>query len=465
MNIKKLSIVVPVFNEAATLPIIYKKLQQINFGIPKEIVYVDDGSTDGSVQFLKRMKLKKQKDVVFLFHQNNSGKGAAIQTALRHLTGSHVVIQDADLEYDPRDIRLLLTAASKSSHGVVYGSRNKGRGNSYIYPLYFWGGRMMALLVNVLFGQKLTDPATCYKMMPVSLLRSLRTTDNGFGAEIEMTCFVASQGIAISEVSVSYNPRSFAEGKKIRLGDGLRSIYLIVKCRLFANTKLKSRHLHDYSLQEHAVQLHKDVPPDWYETSVKTNILQRLWHKEREKHIRKYASVVNGSVLDIGCADGYFSNIIAQETQAKHLVGVDVLPTSVAYAKKRYRNNRAMSFSIADAHKLPFKAHSFSGVFSIESLEHVLDPVKALAEMKRVTSPNGYAMVLIPTENLLFTIIWFFWTKSKGRVWKDSHVHTFEPSSLPDMLKKAGFRNIESHYFLFGMLLLVKGYNRPVRTR
>lgn len=212
------------------------------------------------------------------------------------------------------------------------------------------------------------------------------------------------------------------------------------------------------SLQKRAEELHKHVPPDWYESSVKTNLLQRFWHKRREDEIRKWASPVSGTVLDIGCADGYFSNIILQATRAKRIIGIDVLRASIQYAKIRYKSDKRLSFAVADAHKLPYKTNMFSAVFSIESLEHVLHPDVALAEMRRVVKKNGYVFILIPTENRLFRFIWFFWTKSKGKVWNDSHVHIFQPADLPALVKKAGFRKISSHYFLSDMLLLVKAH-------
>lgn len=212
------------------------------------------------------------------------------------------------------------------------------------------------------------------------------------------------------------------------------------------------------SLKQKAIDLHKNVPADWYESSIRRNLLQRYWHKKREIEIRKCAKPVVGAVLDIGCADGYFSNIILEATRAKRLIGIDVLRASVTYAKNRYESNKALSFAVADAHKLPYKNNYFAAVFSIESLEHVIYPEKVLAEMKRVLKKNGYIFILIPSENLLFRTIWFFWTKAKGRIWKDSHVHTFHPEDLPVLVKKAGFRRISTHYFLRDMLFLVKAY-------
>lgn len=211
-------------------------------------------------------------------------------------------------------------------------------------------------------------------------------------------------------------------------------------------------------LRKQAEVLHRHVPPDWYESSIKINGLQRFWHGRRAREIRRFATPVSGPVLDIGCADGYFSNIILSSTRAKRLVGIDVLRASVTYAKKRYRYNKKMSYIVADAHRLPYGRHSFDAVFSIESLEHLLLPEKALGEMYRVLKRNGYVLILIPSENRLFKIIWSLWTRGRGRIWKDSHVHVFHPSALQGMLTQAKFKNIQTRRFLFSMLLLVKAY-------
>lgn len=449
----------PVLNEAATVGMVCNKLIALKPGVEKEVIIVDDGSTDGTREILYALSKKRRSGFVFLFHDATYGKGAAIRSALTQVTGTYVVIHDADTEYDTSDITKLLAVACASGAAAVYGSRNKDIKNKYLYPLYYWGGKGLAVLINLLYKQQLTDPVTCYKLIQTQLLRSLNLSQNGFGVDVEMTCKVASRHYLISEVSVSYRPRSFAEGKKIRIKDGLWAMYLVFKYRIEALLSMPRRHSSPAkSLHDQAVELHKDVPPDWYESSIKTNMLQRFWHNAREKELKKVATPVVGEVLDIGCADGYFSKILLASTRAKRLVGIDVLRASVNYAKKRYRKVPQLTFKVADAHTLPFRANSFSAVFSIESLEHVIDPQRAIFEMRRVLKKNGYMVILIPSENTLFKIIWSIWTKGKGRVWKDSHVHIFHPHELPRMVEDVGFKNIQTRTFLAGMLLLVKAY-------
>ncbi len=208
--------------------------------------------------------------------------------------------------------------------------------------------------------------------------------------------------------------------------------------------------------QKTASELHKDVPPDWYYRSIRENIFQRYWHKRRFEEISKMITPVDGKVLDVGCADGVFTKVILDKTKASQVVGIDVLKTSINWAKKHWRRNRKMKFMVADTHKLPFKADSFDAVFSLEMLEHVFEPAKAVKEMRRVLKRDGYAIFLVPTENLLFRIIWFLWQFSGRMVWKDTHIQNYQNESLLQLTKQGGFKIEESKKFLLGMLHAVK---------
>lgn len=166
---------------------------------------------------------------------------------------------------------------------------------------------------------------------------------------------------------------------------------------------------------------------------------------------------VKGSILDIGSADGTFSEVIFKKTQAKKLVGVDVLKNSVKYASKRFKSNPRMKFLVADAEDLPFKANQFEAVFCLEVLEHVLRPKKAILEMKRVLRPGGYLIVLVPTDSLLFQVVWSIVLLTWGRHWKETHVNSFnKKQSLTGILEECGLRVIEQRKFLWGMLRAVK---------
>lgn len=204
-----------------------------------------------------------------------------------------------------------------------------------------------------------------------------------------------------------------------------------------------------------AIELHKNVPADWYEASIKENLLQRFWHWRRFVNVSKFIKDVDGHVLDIGCCDGYFTNVLLENSKADHITGIDVLEHTIKYAQKRYKKNKKLSFQLGEAHKLPFKKNSFDHVFCLEALEHVEDPLIVLKEMRRVLKPGGRIHILIPAENTLFKVIWAFWTKYRGKIWTGSHLHEYENDEVLEYIKKAGFTIEVNHFFLFRMLQFV----------
>lgn len=236
MIIKKISIIVPCYNEQQTLPKVYATLRVLDLGIEKEIIFVDDGSTDGSKEFLMQESESAPTGARFLFHDKNRGKGAAVRLGIQKATGDAVIVQDADYEYDPEDIRLLIDAAERFNASVVYGSRNLSKKNHYRYPLYYFGMRILTALINIFFRQTLTDPETCYKLIARDLAQSFVFRQNGFGIEIEITALL-SQRAHIVEVPISYHPRSYSEGKKITVWDGVSALYLIFYYAFSRRTK------------------------------------------------------------------------------------------------------------------------------------------------------------------------------------------------------------------------------------
>lgn len=223
----KLSIIIPVFNEAKTIAPLLAAVFGADTGTwEKQVIIVDDGSHDSTAEQLAQ--LQKQYGFLLLRHTTNKGKSAAIRTARGHATGDAVILQDADLEYDPRDWRAMLLEFERG-HAVVYGSRNSmDRG----YAAYAWGAALLTKLCNALFGSKLTDMYTCYKLMRTDLLQNAKLTSNNFDFCPEITAILLSQGHAIREVGIRYYPRSFAEGKKIRFWDGVRGARTLVARRL-----------------------------------------------------------------------------------------------------------------------------------------------------------------------------------------------------------------------------------------
>lgn len=205
-----------------------------------------------------------------------------------------------------------------------------------------------------------------------------------------------------------------------------------------------------------ASELHKDVPPDWYHRSIKENALQRFWHKKRIENVKKMIEPVKDKVLDIGSADGMFTEVITEKSGAKKVIGIDVLELSIDWSNKYYKKNKKMEFKKGDVHKLDFPENEFDAVFALEVLEHVFDPTKALKEIKRVLKKGGYAVLLVPAENWLFEIVWFLWHFSGRMVWKHTHLHKYSNSKLTHLCKEVGFKIEKDEKFLLDMLHLLK---------
>lgn len=201
----------------------------------------------------------------------------------------------------------------------------------------------------------------------------------------------------------------------------------------------------------------EDVPAGWYWKSIKVDLLQRFWHKTRFREVARFIEPVDGEVLDIGCNDGTFSEIIFNKSGVKRLIGIDVDEKSVSWAKKHYPKS-AMRFLMGDAHNLKFKPDSFAAVFCLEVLEHVKDPVLALTEIKRVLKKGGYGVFLVPSDSFLFRFIWFLWLNfyPRGWVWRETHIQTFRRDALSRLCRKVDFEIEVNKKFNLGMLHLIK---------
>jgi len=237
-TLSKLSIIVPTYNEENTINTILDRIIQVDlgYGVEKEIILVNDCSTDNTAEIIKEyVERHKQTDIKFLEHNVNCGKGAALHTGIAHATGEFLVIQDADLEYDPQEYNILLKPVLKGVADVVYGSRFLG-GNPHRI-LFFWhtiGNRLLTFLSNMFNDLNLTDMETCYKLFRTSMIQELRLTEKRFGFEPEVTAKIARiKDVRIYEVGVSYYGRTYAEGKKINWKDGIWAIWCIFRYGLF----------------------------------------------------------------------------------------------------------------------------------------------------------------------------------------------------------------------------------------
>ncbi|OGS36943.1 MAG: glycosyl transferase [Elusimicrobia bacterium RIFOXYB2_FULL_49_7] len=225
----KISVIIPIYNEQATLPALLNKVAAAPFD--KEIILVDDGSTDGSREYLAA--LPKEPDRLYLFHEQNCGKGAALRTGFSRATGEIIIIQDGDLEYDPKDYPALLEPIKQGKADVVYGSRFLGGPHRVLYFWHSVGNFALTTLSNMMTNLNLTDMETCYKVFRREILSGMNLKCNRFGFEVEFTAKMAKKGCRVFEVPISYNGRDYSEGKKISWKDGVKAFFLILWFKLF----------------------------------------------------------------------------------------------------------------------------------------------------------------------------------------------------------------------------------------
>jgi glycosyltransferase involved in cell wall biosynthesis len=223
----KLTVIIPAYNEVGTIFEVINRVKEASSD--KEIIVVDDGSTDGIRNILK----ERRDGVKVLFHDTNKGKGAAIRTAIPHITGDIVIIQDADLEYDPSEYPRLISPILEGKADVVYGSRLMGGPHRVLFYWHAVGNKIITTLSNIFTDLNLSDMETGYKVFRAEVLKKIKIESNRFGFEPEITAKVAKMGCRIYEVPISYWGRDYTEGKKIKWKDGVAAIYWIIKYNLF----------------------------------------------------------------------------------------------------------------------------------------------------------------------------------------------------------------------------------------
>ncbi len=228
---KLLSVVIPVFNERNTLPRIIEKVAAVP--IPKEILIVDDGSTDGTREYLRERAGKAEEGIRIFFHDRNRGKGAALRTAFREVRGDVVIVQDADLEYDPADYPSLLKPIIDGRADVVYGSRFLGGPHRVLFFWHYVGNKVLTLISNMLTNLNLSDMETCYKVFRAEVIHNLSFSSDRFTIEPEITVKVAKAGYRVYETPISYSGRDYSEGKKITWKDAIPTLWALFRYRFF----------------------------------------------------------------------------------------------------------------------------------------------------------------------------------------------------------------------------------------
>lgn len=224
----QLSVIIPVLNEESTIKSILSKV--INLKDVYEVIVVNDGSTDNTLEILEKLKktAKYNKGLRIISHKTNLGKGSAIRTGIKKVKGDFVIIQDADLEYDPNEFTKLTNIATENK--AIYGSRIMGK-SKYAYLRTYLGNRAITTFCNILFGSKLTDCYTCYKLIPSNIFKSLNLKSHGFEIEAEITAKLLKKKIEIDEVAINYSPRSYEKGKKIKAKDAIIGALKLIEIR------------------------------------------------------------------------------------------------------------------------------------------------------------------------------------------------------------------------------------------
>lgn len=403
----KLSIIIPVFNERDLILEAIAQVESVRLieGVEKELIIVDDGSTDGTREILKSIKNHK----VF-FHEKNLGKGSAIKTALACVTGEITIIQDADLEYDPTDINLLLAEMFRKNSSAVFGSRRLNRANKqYSGISYYWGGLFVTYFANWLYGLELTDEPTCYKMIKTEVLRDMKLECKRFEFCPEVVAKLVRMGHAISEVPIRYYPRKSSQGKKIQWTDGVEAMILLWKYRKYRKEK------------------------------VYFNVFDRFLRALRIRAILKYIPV-GSRHLDFGSGrEGYLLAYLKLRRLIVHGVGIDTF--SLESLEHGIELRRGGLERIKAGEK-------FDVVTMLAVLEHLQDPETALITLNQALRPGGRIILTVPStysKPVLEFLAFKLHLISEPEI--RDHKHYYNRAMLLALLKKTGFSSVEHRYF------------------
>ncbi len=413
-EIKLLSILIPVFNEVRTLEPLIEKVISAPLPCDREIILVDDGSTDGSRELAQELSQKYHSLRVFC-HKKNRGKGAALRTAIKKMRGDWAIMQDADLEYDPMDWQAMIVPIQMGIADAVYGSRFLSA--NYRRALYFWhtlANKTLTLVSNVLNNLNLTDMETCYKLIRGDILKSLKLRSNGFDIEPEITAKLARWGARIYEVPVSYRGRSYAEGKKIHFRDAFQAFWAMIRYCYFDR---------DYTNHDGFL------------------ILQAVRRAKKFNHwlMNQFKEYTGNEVVEAGCGIGNLTELLLDK---KRLVCLDYEEFYVKRIKESYGHLSNISVSTADLTqedhiRTATKGKPVDSIVCINVLEHIEPDVLVLENFYKNLKPGGHAIILVPHNPDMYTEV----DRLLG------HYRRYTKKELADKLQQAGFEVVKTSGF------------------
>lgn len=388
-----ISIVIPVYNERKTIREIVKRVQATPR--EKEIIIVDDFSTDGTRQILREFESDPQ--IRVLYQPKNTGKGAALALGFQAATKDVVIVQDADLEYDPKDYEALLSPMDAGRADVVYGSRFLYMEHRVLYFRHMLGNKFITFLSNLFTDLTLTDMETCYKAFKREVIQNIELRSQRFGFEPEVTAKVARLGCVVYEVPIRYYGRSYSEGKKITWKDGLAALGHIIRYSLFDRNFVKDAQ---------AVRKVLVSPPPDPDVGVDTLEVFEDAHRYNAWICERADGAIGERVLEVGSGIGNIISEVLSRPRVKSVVATDLRGSSLAVLRDRFGHDTRLTTEVWNAEDPPPQAllsDTFDTVICSNVLEHISDHERALKHIRQILKPGGRLVLLVPSNPAIYS--------------------------------------------------------------